>query len=768
MITKTSFFRRLLRAAKDPSFIIGSILVAFLIVVAVLGPGFAPHNPFLRDTLQWIDGELVRAPVDPGPTYPLGTDQHGRDMISLLLYGARTTLTIAFVATSVRLLLGLTLGALAGWGIADRLITTLTELLAAVPGLILAILVVYAVGIRRGEVAFVVALTIVGWGEVAQIVRGHVVAIREEEFIEGARAIGLSSLGILSRHVLPNLLTTMLTLASLEMGSALLLLGELGFVSVFIGGGGTVAGDVGIPTTIFAQVPDWGGMLGTSWRYFRTLPWLPLIPAMAFFVSVFSFNLLGYGMQNFIEKGRFYPSGWSVFRFAGVFVAVLFGAQFILGRSGPESEFKSKAEAFNVERVWTDISFLTQPELGGRAPGTTGSGLAASYIAQQFKRTELTPFPTGSYFQAFPAHHGSIVNDPVLEIMGPNGEVLDTITDGIEYHPASAFDNQGVYRGQLMVIGRRSSNIWWNDGLFLALGSNTIRIPIQVLPDEIVPDVIRPPLFDGPISFMTHDPLLVIRESVAKSLLERIGYDVEELKEWAQDTDGTIAREFYTSMNIRISIGLTYDVIPAVNIVGYVPGVDVRVQTQRILVAVPYTGLSPQNGTIFPGADENASGVAVMLEVLRLWQEQEFQPKRTVVFAALDEVGGRYFIDNPILPSTGSETWTTIIIYGVGAGGEKLARVDERAALSRAFDQSARKMGIQTELLNVDWPFFFEARGGRGWGLPSDDSYSGLVITRVGDSFSGTAMDTREHLDPDLLDEAGEALAFFLMNLSSQ
>jgi hypothetical protein len=77
-------------------------------------------------------------------------------------------------------------------------------------------------------------------------------------------------------------------------------------------------------------------------------------------------------------------------------------------------------------------------------------------------------------------------------------------------------------------------------------------------------------------------------------------------------------------------------------------------------------------------------------------------------------------------------------------------------------------MGIQTELLNVDWPFFFEASGGRGWGLPSDDSYSGLVVTRVGDSFSGTAMDTREHLDPDLLDEAGEALAFFLMNLSSQ
>ena len=159
--------RRILRAAKDPSFIVGSLLVSFLIIIAVIGPEIAPHNPFLRDTLQLIDGEWIRAPIDPGSTYPLGTDQHGRDMVSLLLYGARTTLTLAFIATVIRLLLGLTLGALAGWGFGDRLITALTELLAAIPGLILAMLIVFAIGIRRGNIAFVVALSIVGWGEVA-------------------------------------------------------------------------------------------------------------------------------------------------------------------------------------------------------------------------------------------------------------------------------------------------------------------------------------------------------------------------------------------------------------------------------------------------------------------------------------------------------------------------------------------------------------------------------------------------------------------------
>jgi len=138
---------RIGRAAKDTSFIVGGLLVALLIVLAVIGPELSTNNPYLRDPLQFIDGELERAPINPGDAYPLGTDPHGRDMVTLLLYGARTTLTIAFIATTVRLLLGLTLGSLAGWGIADRLITSASGMLAAIPGIILAILIVFAVGI---------------------------------------------------------------------------------------------------------------------------------------------------------------------------------------------------------------------------------------------------------------------------------------------------------------------------------------------------------------------------------------------------------------------------------------------------------------------------------------------------------------------------------------------------------------------------------------------------------------------------------------------
>jgi hypothetical protein len=178
----------------------------------VLGPEIAPHNPYLIQRIQWIDGELDRAPFDPSETYPLGTDGQGRDILSLLLVGTRTTLVIALLATTVRILLGLVLGALAGWrpgGFVDRFVTLFAGFFAAIPGLVLAIFIVYAVGIRQGQVAFIVALSIVGWGEVAQIFRSHVYDIRKESYIESAQAVGLSQIEILSRHVLPNLFSTM-------------------------------------------------------------------------------------------------------------------------------------------------------------------------------------------------------------------------------------------------------------------------------------------------------------------------------------------------------------------------------------------------------------------------------------------------------------------------------------------------------------------------------------------------------------------------------
>jgi ABC-type dipeptide/oligopeptide/nickel transport system permease subunit len=771
-----SLWTRIIRAAKDASFILGAIMIATLVIIAVLGPEFAPHNPYLIQRIQWINGEIDRAPIEPNSIYPLGTDPLGRDILSLLLYGTRTTLVIALLATTVRILLGLILGALAGWrpgGIVDRFVSVVAGFFAAIPGLILAILIVYAIGIRLGQISFVIALSVVGWGEVAQIFRSHVFDIRKESFIEAAQAVGLSPIEILSRHVLPNLFATMLALISLEMANALLLLGELGFMNVFLGSGTFLPGDPFEPNVLTFETPDWGAMLGTNWRSFRALPWLPGAPAAAFFISILGFNLFGYGLQRFSERGRFYPSGLSVLRFVAISMGVLFGVQYVLSVTGPEASFKDLARDFNVERAWNDITFLAREELDGRATGTEGRDLAATYIYRQFSEAGLTPFTSGTYFQTYPTQHGQITTVPVIELLDPDGDVLFTLREGLYFDPTQPFDFTGEYEDELVIFGNQDYFASrFSGGFFFIIGAGGDRIhyddivlAIRIVPDEYLPNVNFAPRFLGPLAFLGSEPTLMMSESAAKNLIADLGYDLDVLTASLEEEQEVWVD---THIPIRVRVGLEYEQVPGVNVVGYIPGEDVRVQTQRILVAAPYTGPSPLGDIIYPGADENASGVAIMLEVLRLWREVGFEPDHTVVFAAFDENGGEHFVLEPILPTRSTDTWTTVIVYGLGAGeSRRLSRIQTGGALEAIFDESAKTMGYRTEPLDY-WPFFFAGGGGRGWDLPADPAFSGIVVTRPGDTYSNTPLDNVHHLDPIFIEEAGEALAHFLMVISSE
>jgi peptide/nickel transport system permease protein len=767
---RLSFWRRLLRASSNASFIVGSVMVGALIILAAVGPEIAPYNPYLRQRIQWFNGEMKRAPIEPRVEYPLGTDPEGRDQLSLLLYGARTTLMIALIATAVRLLLGMILGALCGWwpgGMIDRAVSSLTEFLAAIPGLILAILLVYAIGIRSGRGAFIGALAVVGWGEVAQIVRSHVLAMRNKEFVTAARAVGLSSLETLSRHILPNLMATMISISALEMGSALLLLGELGFMNVFLGSGTMIAGDVGTPSRVIFETPDWGAMLGSTWRSFRALPWLPAAPALAFFISILSFNLFGFGLQRFSERGRFYPSGWSVLRFVVISTAVLFGFQYVLAQTGPETQFKAKARAFDVSQAWADIDFLTQPQVRDRSTGTEARDLAASYIANQFQEADLTPFPYGSYFQPFQALHGAITAPPQIEIISSGGEVYQSFSDGIRYDPIAPFNNSGEIDGRLFLFGNISSAAYnRTSGLVFILGDNLFSSPaiLRIVRDDLLPTPGIAPSFPAPFSLLGSEVSLVISESQAAEMMQQLGHDYYRLKAQLESEEEIL---FDTGATVRLRFGLQYENVQEVNVIGYMPGTDPRVQTQRIIVAAPYTVPAPYQGRVYPGADDNASGVSVMLEIMRQWRELDFQPKRTVVFAAFDELGGHHFVEDPILPSSGEANWTAVVIYGVGAGEDELARLAAGAALDRPFDKSARLMRTSTRGL-ADWQFFFAGGGGRGWELAADPSYAGIVITRPGDGQSGTVYDSRDHLDPLLLEDAGRTISHFLMVLSSE
>ncbi len=768
-MSEKTLLKRVAEAARDPSFIIGGLIVGVLLLLAVLGPELAPRNPFFQQRIQVVDGEFIKAPIEPGPGYPLGTDPQGADQLSLLLYGARTTLMMAFIATLFRILLGIVLGSAAGWwpgSTADRLISAAIDFLAAIPSLILAMIVVYAVGIRSGQIAFVLALSVVGWGEVAQIFRSHVLSIRTKDFIEAARAVGVNSIGTLSRHVLPNLTATMVTLAALEMGSVLMLLGELGFISVFIGGGGIIAGDPGAPARAIAEIPEWGAMLGSNWRYFRALPWLPGTPAAAFFIAVLGFNLFGYGLQRFIDRGRFYPSGMSVFRFSMVTAVILLGSRFLLANTGPEMEYREAAKEFNAARVWADLEFLTRAELQGRYPGSNGANLAASYIAQQFGSMDLTPLPSGSYFQPFVSLHGLLTVEPRLEVM-EDGQVIDSVASGLSYNPRNPHSlPPGIVEGELIIYGNPPGNATgWNPaGIFLYIESESDFGIITIVPDQYIVDMTHAPAFSAPLSFLEDYPNFLISESAARGLLASAGLSFDDIYQRVFE-EGEVASQ-PTGFQVRLHHGLEYRSTSKVNVLGYMPGSDIRVQTQRVLVVARYTGMEPWKGEIYPGADENASGVGVMLEILRLWRDQGFTPKRTVVFAAVDENGAEYFAQNPIIGTGQDDSWTVVILEGIGAGEKRLARIDSGSGLEKMFDQAVRRMRLRTTAVE-EYPFFFAPSPYLPFTVQVQGSYDGIYITSPGDESSGTSKDTIDHLDMQMLRENGEAIAYFLMLLSS-
>lgn len=784
-----TFWQRLAYALDDRSLIAGAAIVGLLLIVAVLGPDLAPHNPFHVDRIQTIEGKIDRAPFPPSSTYWLGTDDQGRDTLSLLLYGARQTLIMAVVATVARILLGLLLGTVAGWWhgrAVDRLLMSLVEFLAPFPTFILAIALILAMGIQRGQISFIIALCLVGWGEVAQVIRSHVLVIRHKLYVEAARALGLSEPEILSRHALPNLLPTLLSLASLEMGGVLLLLGELGFVKIFIGGGTTYL-DEAIGIIHFFDVPDWGAMLGTSWRYFSAAPWLPLAPATAFFLSILGFNLFGFGFQRFVERGRFHPSGWSLLRFTLVVGVVLFGSRTIMRSTGVEAHYTKMAQEFNTGRALADIGFLADPGLEGRPTGPGGGHDAAGYIATQFKAIGLTPIlPSASYFQTYAWYRGRMTAPPGLALLDEQEDLVAKFALGEDFSlaPGYPFQAEGTAQAELVVVGnlgidrplpepaRGKKVLMLLDPeeelrLYWAMVRQWVGV-LRVVPDpEMGPTGIVPSL-EEEFRWLDEYPTFLIGESCAREILSAAGYDLATLQEdLASRLEGD-ALSIPLGLQARLDFGLEYEETTAANVVGHIPGVDIRSAGDRILVAARYTGPPPaEDGTIYPGADENGSGVAVMLEIARLWREQGFEPKKTVIFAALDAGGGKYLVNHPIYPRQPSDSWLVIEIEGIGAGEQRLTSESLGGlGLSRILEDSARRIGAKVNYLGEAGFFFGEVAG--SYGFRADQAYSGLRVTRLGDELSGGPLDTLDHLDPELLNEAGRVVDHLLMVLSTQ
>lgn len=269
--------RRWRRFLRHPSAISGSLIVLLVVASAVFAPVLTPHE---------VDARNIRARfAPPSAEHWLGTDNFGRDTLTRILHGGRVSLRVALGAVGIAAVVGVLLGSVAGFlgGAFDVTIMRVVDVFLAFPPILLALLLVAAVGTGEGSVT--VALGLIYWTAYARVVRANIVALREEEFVDASRAMGAPWYRTLFVHVLPNTLAPIIVVASVGLGSAVTAEAALSFLGLGIQ-----------PPT-----PSWGSILNTGLQFLRETPYLSTFPGLAIMVTVLGFNLLGDGLRDVLD-----------------------------------------------------------------------------------------------------------------------------------------------------------------------------------------------------------------------------------------------------------------------------------------------------------------------------------------------------------------------------------------------------------------------------------------------------------------------------------
>ena len=275
------------RLVRNPGAIVGAVIVATFVIVALFAPLIAPYSPVEQNL------ELVAEGCCPGPSWehPMGVDDLGRDELSRVIYGARYSLLIGIVSVTVGLTFGLLLGAAAGYfGRLDNLIMRIVDIFLAIPGFLMALGIAALMG--PGLLSVMIAIGIVNIPIFTRLMRGSILAQKENDYVLAARAVGVPSRKVLSAHILPNAISPVIVAGTLALATAIIDAAGLGFL-------GLGPQD---PAT-----PEWGTMLTDAVRYLQTAPFLALFPGLAIVIVVMGFNLIGDGLREALDpklRGR--------------------------------------------------------------------------------------------------------------------------------------------------------------------------------------------------------------------------------------------------------------------------------------------------------------------------------------------------------------------------------------------------------------------------------------------------------------------------------
>ncbi len=267
------------RTLRQKSAVVGLVLLILIVFIQVIGPYVRPENP---NTINLAAGAVYHAPPSLRPFHPFGTDDLGRDIFSRLMVGGRISITIAFLATAMSLVIGVIVGGASGFmrGKTDVILSMVTNWFLAFPFFLLALSIVAVRGASATTVLLALGLT--GWAPFARLLRGQVLGVRETEYVEAARAAGAGARRIMTKHVLPNSMAPVLVLASLSIGANITGEAALSFLGV------------GVPPPAIT----WGNMAGEGQAYLTINPVEVLAPSMMIALTLIAITLFGNALRD--------------------------------------------------------------------------------------------------------------------------------------------------------------------------------------------------------------------------------------------------------------------------------------------------------------------------------------------------------------------------------------------------------------------------------------------------------------------------------------
>ena len=256
---------------------LSAIVICLFIAMAILAPVIAPYGEAEQDLINRLQG--------PSAAHILGTDELGRDVFTRMLYGSRISIAIGILPSLISLIIGVIAGLTAGYfgGAVDYVIMRVADVMLSIPSLLLAMVVMYTLG--SSTVNLFVALSMTGWSSVARVVRSQTLSIKQSEYVEAARSIGVGKWRIMIRHILPNCIPSLIVLFTLNVPSAILSESSLSFLGI----------GIKLPAS------SWGLIVNQGRQFLFTQPWLCMAPCVAITIVVLAFNFLGDGLRDVLD-----------------------------------------------------------------------------------------------------------------------------------------------------------------------------------------------------------------------------------------------------------------------------------------------------------------------------------------------------------------------------------------------------------------------------------------------------------------------------------